>query len=107
MGSKLKNLETSKQFVMSAGSVILFSIIFPLIDKVSNICMIKKLYLGIPYCKLNILGPNDGNFIDWAFCVFDPLKYCQQNSKSINCHQHVRQSGYGTLLLGWKLLRPN
>ena len=71
---------TIGQLVKMAAPIVLFSIILPLVDNVTDLIMINRLYTGITGCV--------GDDLPWQdkyTCQEDPVTYCELNPDSYGC----------------------
>ena len=91
---------TSKEMLITFFPIILFSIVLPIIDIVTDIRLIIRLFSGFTSCiyqddieKLNV-SP-----IEWEKCLFsdDLSTFCQLNPNVCKLEKHNK---FATLLLG-------
>ena len=69
---------TTRQLVKMAAPIVLFSILLPTVDNVTDLRMIIRLYTGITGCKE----------LPWQekfTCQEDPVTYCESNPRSFGC----------------------
>ena len=81
---------TTWDLVKMTGPIILFGILFPTVDNLTDLRMIIRLYEGIPGCNhiypWDYVRETNGTWEDLYTCQPDPDTYCQLNdSKSKYC----------------------
>ena len=97
-GPQTQSTMTTKEMAKSFSAIILFSIVLPLIDIVTDLRMIIRLYSGISNC---IFYKDDINvsYSDWANCdTSDDLStFCQLHPNVCKLENHKK---FATMLLG-------
>ena len=80
-----------------------FGILLPIVDNLTDLRMIIRLYSGIYGCKYvrpwDYVGETNGTWEDLFTCQQDPDTYCQDNSESLECHYFFR-NGYPDDIVG-------
>ena len=73
---------TTWELVKMTGPIILFGILLPTVDNLTDLRMIIRLYIGVPGCN-NVKPYNvkemNGTWEDVVTCQQDPDTYCQLN----------------------------
>ena len=85
---------TTWQLVKMTGPIILFGILLPTVDNLTDLRMIIRLYFGIPGCKSvyyvyyeDYISMNGTNWQDLYTCQQDSETYCQLNPNSVVCKE--------------------
>ena len=89
---------TTWELVKMIGPIILFGILLPTVDNVTDLRMIFRLFIGIPGCKLvdpnEYLKINGTHWQDVITCTRqDPEDFCQLNTNSTGC-AHYYEYGF-------------
>ena len=89
---------TTWQLVKMTGPIILFGILLPFVDNVTDLRMIIRLYSGIPDCKYidpeEYLAKNGTHWQDLYTCLKSDLdNFCKLNPDSKGCDSFHR-TGY-------------
>ena len=81
------------ELVKMTGPIILFGILLPTVDNLTDLRMIIKLYSGIPDCGYDYIR------IDYDTCKSDPATFCEDNPHHLVCthYQHVK---FATMFFG-------
>ena len=93
---------TNGQLVKMAAPIILFSIILPTVDNVTDLRMIIRLYTGITGCASTYELPWQERYT----CQEDPITYCKSNPNSTEC-SYFERYGDPFLIPGCKLIWQN
>ena len=97
-GPQTQSTMTTKEMAKSFSPIILFSIVLPLIDIVTDLRMIIRLFSGITSC---IDSSEDINvsYLEWRGCTRtdDLFTFCLQNP---NVCQNEKHNKFAILLLG-------
>ena len=81
---------TTWELVKMTGPIILFGILLPTVDNLTDLRMIIRLYIGVPGCN-NVKPYNvkemNGTWEDVVTCQQDPDTYCQENPDPMDCSE--------------------
>ena len=85
---------TTWELVKMTGPLILFGILLPTVDNLTDLRMIIRLYIGIPGCNnvdpLDYIREMNGTWEDLITCQQDPDTYCRLNPESSDCDLFYR-----------------
>ena len=93
---------TTWQLMKMAAPIVLFSIILPTVDNVTDLRMIIRLNTGITGC----IRTYDLHWQESYTCQEDPITYCKSNPNSTEC-SYFERYGDPFLIPGCKLIWQN
>ena len=93
---------TTEQLLKMAAPIVLFSILLPAVDNVTDLIMITRLYTGITGCA----AYGDLPWQERYTCQEDPATYCQSNPNSDQCY-YFEQYGWVSDIPGCKEIWQN
>ena len=88
---------TTWQMVKMLGPIILSEILLPILDNVTDLRMIIRLYWGIPGCKAHssVLTQTAG----YTECLRDPATFCEDRKDDYYCERN-KHPRFASMLLG-------